>query len=64
MKTSTTFVAKAVPDLGWRIWNRKIKRWWGNYFQDYPQDVLDELNGQRRGDVLTELCKRSYGMKK
>lgn len=61
MSTTVKYVAKATPGVGWRIFNRKTKRSWGNFFKDYPQDVLDELNGQRRPEVLTQLCKKSYG---
>ena len=60
MSTEARYVARAVPG-GWRIFNRRTKRWWGNYFREYPEDVLAELNGQRRPDVLTQLCRKSYG---
>lgn len=55
----TKYIAKAEAGVGWRIWNRKTKRWWGNYFPSYPEDVLAELNGPDRPDVLTKLCKIS-----
>jgi len=49
------YVAKAEKGKGWRIWNRKTKRWWGNYFSQYPEDLLDELNGEKRPEVVTKL---------
>jgi len=52
-------VAKAEAGIGWRIWNRKTKRWWGNYFYDYPEALLQELNGLSRQEVLVRLCKSS-----
>jgi hypothetical protein len=55
------YVAKAVPEKGWRIWDRKMKKWWGNYFQEYPLELLDELNGARRPYRLVKLSKGSYG---
>lgn len=54
------FVAKAVPGVGWRIWNRQLRRWWGNFFSEYPQKVLDELNGDRRPEILESLSKESF----
>jgi hypothetical protein len=59
-KPNDRYVAKAVPGVGWRIWNRRTKRWWGNYFAEYPQKTLDELNGPKRPDELTKLTKPSY----
>jgi hypothetical protein len=58
------YVAKAIAGTGWRIWNRRTKRWWGNYFKEYPQKVLDELNGAKRPENITELTRPSYSKKK
>jgi hypothetical protein len=55
-----SYVARAEADKGWRIWNRNTKRSWGNYFKEYPDQLLKELNGEKRPDVLTELCRISY----
>lgn len=54
------YVARAEPGKGWRIWNRKTKRSWGNYFKEHPADVLAELNGPCRPEELVRLCRRSY----
>ncbi len=54
------FVAKAVPDHGWRVWDRMGKRWWGNYFAAYPEALLAERNGPKRFDRITELCRCSF----
>lgn len=59
-KNPTQYVAKAIPGVGWRIWNRKQKKWWGNYFNEYPQHVLDELNTAKDADRLIDLTKKSY----
>ena len=53
------YVAKAEAGIGWRIWNRRTKRWWGNYFSEYPEAVLEELNGLGRQHVLVRLCRSS-----
>lgn len=57
------YVAKAEPGVGWRVWNRKMKKTWGNYFHYYPEDLLKELNGLKRPDILIALCKESFTKK-
>ncbi len=53
------YVAKAEKGIGWRIFNRKTKRYWGQFFKEYPQEVLQELNNLARPEMLTKLCKSS-----
>ena len=53
------YVAKAEAGVGWRIWNRRTKRWWGNFFSEYPETVLQELNSLARQEVLVQLCRSS-----
>ena len=60
-KPKVRYVAKAVEGAGWRVWDRKQKKWWGNPFRDYPEDLLGELNGPKRPEKLVELCKRKAG---
>ena len=57
--TSKKYVCKAVVGKGWRIWNRKTNRWWGNYYSDYPTALLDELNSDKRPDKIAALSKGS-----
>lgn len=57
-KPQARYVAKAVPGVGWRIWNRKQKKWWGNPFREYPAELLAELNGPKRPERLVELSKQ------
>lgn len=59
MSTTPRYVSRTVSD-GWRIYDRKAKHWWGNVFKAFPGAVLDELNGQKRQEILIELCKISY----
>ena len=54
------YVAKAVPGSGWRVWDRKQNRWWGNHFTAYPASLLVELNGPKRPDRIVELSRGSY----
>jgi hypothetical protein len=53
------YVAKAEAGVSWRIWNRRTKRWWGNFFSEYPEAVVQELNGLAREDLLVRLCRSS-----
>lgn len=64
MSKQQKYVARAEAGVGWRIWNRRTKRSWGNFFPQYPEVVLQELNGLARPEALTELCKSSHPKKK
>ena len=57
MKRKRRYVAKGVPG-GYRIWNTKSGRWWGDLYELYPDDLLEELNGERDPDRITALMKR------
>ena len=57
-KPNVRYVAKAIEGVGWRVWNRRANRWWGNPFREYPEELLAELNGPKRPERLIELCKR------
>lgn len=57
-KPNVKYVAKAVKGQGWRVWDRKMKKWWGNSFSFYPEELLAELNGPKRPNKLVELCRK------
>jgi hypothetical protein len=57
------FVARGVPG-GYRIWDNKIRRWWGDFYELCPDDLLTELNGQRRPTIITELLRRCRSQKR
>lgn len=57
------YVCKAIPGQGWRVWNRRTKRWWGNYFIEFPEALLAELNGEKRPEILVKLCRVAYGQR-
>jgi hypothetical protein len=42
------------------VWDRKLGRWWGQFFAAYPEALLAELNGPRRPDHITELSRGSF----
>ena len=51
------YVARGVPG-GYRIWDNKGRRWWGDVYELCPDGLLDELNRQARPERLTELLRR------
>ncbi|MBO0823399.1 MAG: hypothetical protein J2P27_06010 [Actinobacteria bacterium] len=51
------YVARGVPG-GYRIWDNKRRRWWGDHYEICPDDLLAELNGEARYDKITALLKR------
>jgi len=52
-------VAKAEAGRGWRIWDNLQKKWWGEHYEDFPGQLVSELNGGKRPEVLTGLQKRT-----
>jgi len=57
-KPNFRYVAKSEPSKGWRVWDRKLSRWWGAWRREYPEDVLKELNGEKRPEMLVNLCRK------
>ncbi len=57
-KPDARYVAKSEAGKGWRVWDRKLRRGWGEWRREYPQELLAELNGPRRPDRLVALCRR------
>lgn len=56
-KPKRRYVARGIPG-GWRIWNNKTNRWWGQLYERQPDELLDELNGLKRPEVVTELIRK------
>ncbi len=59
MASEPRYVARAEAGVGWRVWDRKLERWWGNFFADHPAEILQELNGQARPEAFTALARPS-----
>jgi hypothetical protein len=49
-------VARGVPG-GYRIWDNKRRRWWGDRYELCPDDLLDELNGGADHQKIITLLK-------
>jgi hypothetical protein len=58
-KAGGRYVGRAEAGKGWRIWDNKLKRFWGERYEDYPAPLLAELNGEKRPERLTELVKQT-----
>jgi hypothetical protein len=57
------YVAKGVPG-GYRIWDTKGRRWWGEHFELCPDDLLAELNGSADYAKVTKLLKHYRSLKR
>lgn len=57
------YVARGVPG-GYRVWDNKARRWWGDLYQLCPDDLLTELNGEANPDKITALLKRCRALKR
>ncbi|GAA2590849.1 hypothetical protein GCM10010435_81940 [Winogradskya consettensis] len=51
-------MARGVPG-GYRVWDNKARRWWGDRYELCPDELLDELNGARDYGRITALL-RTY----
>ncbi|MCX2950582.1 hypothetical protein [Lentzea sp. NEAU-D7] len=57
------YVARGVPG-GYRIWNNKSRRWWGDHYELCPDDLLAELNAAADPARITALLKRYRAMRR
>ena len=53
------YVGRAIAATGWRIWDNKLQRFWGEVYDPFPQALLAELNGEKRPQSLCHLAKKS-----
>ncbi|MBM9504813.1 hypothetical protein [Actinacidiphila acididurans] len=57
------YVARGVVG-GYRIWDNKVRRWWGDLYELCPDDLLTELNGSADSGRIAILMKRYRGLKR
>lgn len=57
------YVARGVPG-GYRIWDTKARRWWGEFYELCPDDLLTELNGDANYEKITALLKKYRALKR
>ena len=58
-KEGSRFVGRAEAGKGWRIWDNKMRKFWGERYENYPALLLAELNGAKRPDRLKELVRQT-----
>ena len=56
-------MARGVPG-GYRIWDNKRRRWWGDLYELCPDDLLDGLNGDADYQKITALLERHRAQKR
>ncbi|MER5371650.1 hypothetical protein [Streptomyces sp. NPDC002553] len=57
------YVARGVPG-GYRIWDNRGRRHWGDFYELCPDELLAELNGPADPDRLVDLMRRSKKAKR
>ncbi|MCP9206947.1 hypothetical protein [Streptomyces cucumeris] len=57
------YVARGVPG-GYRIWDNHGRRWWGDFYELCPDDLLTELNGRADQTRIIALMKRYRALKR
>ncbi|MEU4694784.1 hypothetical protein [Actinoplanes sp. NPDC023714] len=50
-------MARGVPG-GYRVWDNRGRRWWGDLYEVCPDDLLTELNGAADPARITALLRR------
>lgn len=56
-KSQRSYVTKGVPG-GWRIWNNKSRKWWGQLYERQPDELIEELNGESRPEIIVVLTRK------
>ncbi len=57
------YVARGVPG-GYRIWDNRARKWWGEVYELCPDDLLTELNGDADYQKVTALLRRYRALKR
>jgi hypothetical protein len=56
-------VVRGVPG-GYRIWDSRARRWWGDHYEVQPDELVAELNGDAEHERVTPLLKRYRALKR
>lgn len=57
------YVARGVPG-GYRIWDNRARRWWGDLYELCPDDLVNALNSGVSYPELTEILKRARALRR
>ncbi|HZH91838.1 MAG TPA: hypothetical protein VEX70_14620 [Pyrinomonadaceae bacterium] len=52
-------MTQAEAGKGWRIWDNKQRKWWGEQYRSFPEQLLAELNGNKRPEQITALIRQT-----
>lgn len=50
------YVPRGVPG-GYRVWDNKARRWWGDLYELCPDELVAELNGSHDPARITALTR-------
>jgi len=57
------YVVRGVPG-GFRIWDNKAGRWWGDHYEVQPDELVAALNSHVDPEQLTALLKKYRALKR
>jgi hypothetical protein len=57
------YVLRGVPG-GWRIWDNKRSRFWGDLYEVSPDELVTELNGQKRFGFVVDLARAAKRLRR
>jgi len=57
------YVARGVPG-GYRIWDNRARRWWGDLYELCPDDLVNVLNKGASHTELTEAVNRARALRR
>ncbi|MEU7155347.1 hypothetical protein [Streptomyces chrestomyceticus] len=57
------YVARGVPG-GYRVWDNRGRRWWGDLYELCPDELVEALNGGADPAKLMALMKRYRALKR
>jgi hypothetical protein len=57
------YVARGVPG-GYRIWDNRGRRYWGDFYELCPDELLTELNGRADQARIVELMRKYKKVKR
>jgi hypothetical protein len=49
---------------GYRIWDNRVQRWWGDHYEVQPDELVAELNGEANPHRITTLLKHFRALKR
>jgi hypothetical protein len=57
------YVVRGVPG-GYRIWDNRARRWWGDHYEVQPDELVAEFNDDADYERITTLLKRYRALRR